>query len=225
AYSELSFTQVGCVLKGSLTSLNHFEVRINQNRVEVWGGDPGSSVVRLLAFADNANLTMTRGVIWLEDVHYNACKLDDQCNHTFAWDNVAFDGPKPYRDLTFDVQDALTPMGDGSVGLGYQVGSSPVSFQVNGVFQAQQPSKALVMFNWFPYDQVVPSVSVNGGPWHDTAWPFDPNTWSWRTIAVQVPLSEVHSGTNTVALRYNGEAGQTAIANINLALIAAAPAP
>ncbi|MEO6157341.1 MAG: hypothetical protein ABIQ39_06890, partial [Ilumatobacteraceae bacterium] len=222
----------GCVAKGFNSALNHFEVRLNQRRVEVWGSDPGSTYLRLLAFADNADLTLTRGVVWLEDVHYNACKFDSQCDHTFTWDNLAFDGPKPYRDLTFDVQDALVPVpdaqstaGGGVVQLGYHVGSDPLSLEVPGVYQLQTPSKALVMFNWFPYDAEVPSVSVNNQPWHDTAWPFDPETYAWRTIAVQVPLDEIHPGTNTLHFKIGGATGETVISNVNIALIAAAPVP
>jgi hypothetical protein len=222
-FADLDFTRVGCVLKGSPTgALNHFEVRVNQSRVEVWGGDPGSSSVRLLAFADNANLTLTRGVVWLEDVHYNACKFDTQCDHTFAWDNLAFDGPAPYRDLTFDVPDASGAAGDGGVSLGYDVESSqPTVLQVQGVYQLQAPTKALIGFNWFPVGSSVPSVRVNGGPWHDTAWPQASDTYAWKTIAVDVPVSEIRSGTNTLEFK---DTNGTTVANVNIILIAASPA-
>ena len=37
------------------------------------------------------------------DGHYNGCKDgDNQCIHAWAWDNFGFDGPKTYRDLSFD---------------------------------------------------------------------------------------------------------------------------
>jgi hypothetical protein len=41
-------------------------------------------------------------------VHYNAQKGDppSQSNHTFVWDNVAFDGPFTYRDFSYDALDA-----------------------------------------------------------------------------------------------------------------------
>ena len=111
---QVPFTSSGCVVKGNANgALNHFEIRINQSRIEVWGSDAGSTAVRLIASADNANITMTRGVIWVQDMHYNASKAGccggvdgRQTTHTFAWDNIAFDGPKPYRDLTFDVPEA-----------------------------------------------------------------------------------------------------------------------
>ena len=115
-------------MKGNANgALNHFEIRMNQSRIEVWGSDAGSTAVRLIASADNANITMTRGVIWVQDMHYNASKAGccggvdgRQTTHTFAWDNIAFDGPKPYRDLTFDVQEAQVPS-DGGINTGWAV--------------------------------------------------------------------------------------------------------
>jgi hypothetical protein len=222
--SDLEFTAIDCVKKGSPTGgLNHFEVLINQNHVEVWATDPGSTSLRLIAVAENANITMTRGLIWIEDVHYNASKDGGtQANHTFAWDNVGFDGPTPYRDLSFDVPDANRPLGDGLIELGYEASTAPLALEVHGVYWEQTPTGAIVTFNWFPFDVFVPSVRVNGGPWHDTAWPFDEETFAWRTIAVPIPLSEVHTGTNTIEFRASEF---VTISNINLIVIAGSGVP
>ncbi len=224
---DIPFTSVGCINKGSPTGgLNHFEVRINANRAEVWASDPGSTAVRLIAFADVA-MPLTRGVIWMEDIHYNACKPGfgvPQCDHTFAWDNVGFDGPTPYRDLTFDVQDALTPSSEGGVNLGYRVTTDVTGVTAPGVYWTQTPTKQFVAFNWYPWDASVPSVRVNGGAWHDTPWPFDSETFVWRTIAVPVSLSEIHSGSNTIEFKYPTATG-TVVSNVNVILIAATTVP
>jgi len=223
AVSELPFSSTGCVNKGSVTGgLNHFEVRINQNRVEVWATNPGSTTIKQVAVATNAGLSLTRGLIWLEHVQYNACKYDDQCQHTFAWDNVGFDGPATYRDLSFDAQDALVRIDSGTVALGYPVSSAGTSIRVPGVMRRQTPTGAIVTFNWFPYNRSVPQISVNGGPVRNTPWPFDPATYGWRTIAVPVPLSEVVDGNNTVRFTSGDE---TVVSNVNLILIAGAPVP
>ena len=85
-FAGIPFTMTGCVTKGSpLGGLNHFEVVINQSRIEIWASDAGSSVVKQVAVANNPNLTLTRGVVWLEEVHYNACKFANQCDHETAW--------------------------------------------------------------------------------------------------------------------------------------------
>ena len=223
---QIPFDAPSCVVMGSANGpLNHFEVRINQNRIEVWASDAGSTNVRLIAVADNANVTMTRGVIWLEDGHYNAVKggTGSQATHTFAWDNVAFDGPKPYRDLTFDVPESRVP-NNGGINLGWAVnGSTSPTLQVQGVTWQQVPTKALITFTFWGEDTVVPNISVNGFPAHATPWPFpDSKTFTWRTLAVEVPFSEIHAGTNILTFSTND---QGIIANVNIALIAAAPVP
>ena len=218
---SIPFTKTGCVTKGSATGgLNHFEVRIRQGGVEVWASDPGSTVVREIAVA-TVNMPLTRGVIWLEDVHYNACKDGfgiPQCNHTFAWDNVGFDGPTPYRDLTFDVQDASP------TSLAYQVEAAATSVTAPGVYWLQTPTKVFVTMNWFPYEAAVPSVRVNGGAWHDTPWPFDAETFAWRTLAIPIDFADVRPGDNTIEFKFSGSSG-TIVSNIDLILIAASPVP
>jgi hypothetical protein len=228
---QVPFTSTGCLVKGSANGpLNHFEIRINQSRIEVWGSDAGSTAVRLIAVADNANITMTRGVIWVQDMHYNASKAGccggvdgRQTTHTFAWDNIAFDGPKPYRDLTFDVTESQVPS-NGGVNLGWGVSpNKPLTLGVPGVTWAQTPTTVLVTFNFFCEATVVPNVSVNGLPAHATPWPYPGGTdFTYRTIAVPVALSEIHPGTNILTFTANDNA---AIANVNIALIAAAPVP
>jgi hypothetical protein len=213
--------------------LNHYELRISQNQIDVWATDAFSgpldlanTPLRHIATIANANLSLTKGLIWMEDVHYNANKSSTQGTHTFMWDNVGFDGPKTYRDLSFDVPDANVANSDGSVSLGYLLNpGASRTFNVDGVFRRQQPQdQALATFGWFAFDQSVPSFSVNGGPEHTTAWPFDGLTNTERVIAVPIPLSEVHDGTNTITFT-NGSGTATVVHNINLILVAAAPVP
>ena len=70
-------------------------------------------LLRHIAVVTDANLSFTRGLIWLEDVHYNADKrlrtAHSQKQHTFVWDNVAFDGPFTYRDFSYDALDVNQP--------------------------------------------------------------------------------------------------------------------
>ena len=178
----------------------------------------------MIAFADDANLSFTKGLVWIEDVHYNVCKSPGtQCDHTLAWDNLGWDGPAPYRDLSFDVPDANLPLPGGWTQLGYFIEpEAPHSFDVNGVFWHQTPTGAIATLNWYPYTQDVPRVRLNGGDWIDTPWPFTSGE-GWRTIAVPVPVEDVRTGTNTLELAHPN--GGTTVSNINLILIAGAPAP
>jgi hypothetical protein len=120
------------------------------------------------------------------------------------------------------VPDANDPQSSGT-NLGYTV-TTPREFPVNNVSWVQPPTGAIVTLNWFAPDTVVPSVSVNGGPWHETPWPFDGNLFSWRSIAVPISPDEVHAGNNVVAMRWTGQ-HTPVVSNINLILIAGAPVP
>jgi hypothetical protein len=204
--------------------LNHFEVRISQSRVEIWGTNAGSTTLQELGYIPNANLTLTRGLIWMEDQHYNACKFNTQCTHTFTWDNVGFDGPSLARDLHLDVNDPLDPNADGSVNTGWYApdpsAGSPLSLQIPGATNLAQAAGAIVTLNYFATDTSSIMYRLNGNAWHSMAWPFPENlTYVWRTIALPVPLSEVRAGTNTLELQ--ATKGGTTVANIDLVLIGA----
>jgi hypothetical protein len=214
APTNVNFTNVGCVKKGTSTAMNHFEIRISQTRVEVWATDAGSTVLRQIANAD-VTMPMTRGVVWMQDVHYNACKFNTQCDHQFTWDNFGFDGPAPYRDLTFDVQDR-TP-----TSLGWSLADTNITLTVPGVYWTQTPTAAYVLLNYFATDTNRPTVRVNGGTWSPS--PNNGSTgYGWSTIAIPIPFTDLKVGVNTIEV----QGGQpTVISNINIALIAAAPVP
>ncbi len=203
--------------------LNHVEIRVSASHLEVWVREPGGNQMKKVAFAD-VEMPITKGLIWLVDAHYNAGKFDTQGDHTFAWDNVAFDGPKTYRDLGFDVPDAHTPSRlPGVPQLGYNVEQKPVSFTITGVYRKQPPTGALMVFNYFVcVNNIVPSVRVNGGAWHDTRSPYT-DQCGWRAMDVNIPLSEIRDGSNVV--EFKAASGWAVLSNISLILVAGAPVP
>src|SRR6202042_3300298 len=102
----LPITGIDCVLASTGPgNMNHFEVRVSQNQIDVYGTDagvtPSAANIKHLATISSANLGFTRGLVWIEDAHYNADKgpSPSQRTHTFSWDNVAFDGPFIGRDF------------------------------------------------------------------------------------------------------------------------------
>jgi hypothetical protein len=203
--------------------LNHVEIRMSATNAEVWVREPGATRMRLVASA-TLDMPLTKGLIWLVDAHYNANKFDTQGDHTFAWDNVAFDGPKTYRDLGFDVPDAHTPARVPNVSqLGYNVEQKPVAFTIPGVYRKQPPTGALMVFNYFVcVNNIVPSFRVNGGPWHDTPSPYT-DQCGWRSIDVSVPVSEIRDGAN--AVEFKAATGWAVLTNISLILVAGAAVP
>ena len=125
-------TAVGCVKASSGPGdMNRFQLRVSQNEIDVYGTDAGTRTpLKKIAVITNMALTLTRGLIWLEDVHYNGDKDGpDQGTHTFTWDNVGFDGPVLPRDLAFDVDDNLAPIEGypGLLNLGWNVPIAPAA--------------------------------------------------------------------------------------------------
>ena len=207
---------------------SHFEVRISTSNVEVWMTD-ATGTLKELGYVDNAGLTLTRGLIWIGDMHYNACKFDNQCVHTFVWDNVGFDGPVLPRDDANDVLDALVPNGS-RLDLGWgapdTTSAIPLSLTVPNVQQSRinQATGAIITLNFFPESQTTLKYRLNNNAWQSQPWPFpDTNTFAWRTLALPIPLSQVVAGSNKIDIEASGAA--TTIANVDLILVAGAGIP
>ena len=74
-----------------------------------------------------------------------------------------------------------------------------------------------VLFNFFHYDApTVLNLTVNGHP-HAVPWPYpERQGFTWRTLAVSIPLTDLVPGTNTVAIG----ADQTVItSNVDIVLV------
>jgi hypothetical protein len=210
--------------------LNHYEIKVSQSRIDVYGTDaytPGSTIPTLkhLAVIPNANLTFTRGLVWLEDVHYNADKANinspstSQRQHTFVWDNLAFDGPFTYRDFSYDALDAgQVDTASSTVDLGkFSAANQAASWNVLSLPANPQATAVRVLFNfWEETASTVLNVTVNGHA-HPTPWPYpDTQTFTWRTFAVTIPNTDLVSGTNVVQL---GSDQAMVTSNVNIVLV------
>ena len=220
--------------------LNHFEIDVSQNQLDVYGTDAGTTTpLKHLATIPNVSLGFTRGLIWLEDVHYNGSKdlsyLDANGNHvfqgehTFTWDNVGFDGPVLPRDLAFEVPDALTTINGVSTmknlgwynfGFGNPNTVTVTAPNVSGVTQA---SAGLLVFNFYNLHAPVNfTYSLNGHPAHAFNWPFqDTVSNSPRTIGIPLAsLGEVVNGNNTITITDN-DSGGLFLQNVGLIMVGA----
>ncbi len=227
---NLTVQKLDCVISSPNNSgiTNHVELKISQNQIDVYATDAGvvPTITNLkhIAVITNANLTFTRGLIWLEDVHYNADKggLPSQRNHTFVWDNVAFDGPFTYRDFSYDALDALQPTPGYSymVNLGkFSLPNQVAIWNVLNVPANPQAAVVRVLFNFHNEGSPVPTVlnvTVNGHA-HPTPWPYpDAIINTWRTFAVTIPTTDLVPGTNVVQL---GSDQPMVSSNVNIALV------
>jgi hypothetical protein len=211
---------------------NHVEVRVSQGQIDVYATDagvaPSPSTLRRIASITNANLSFTRGLVWFEDVHYNADKATladptyaSQRQHTWVWDNVAFDGPFTYRDFSYDALDAneLVPAYN-AWNLGkFAARNQTASWNVLNVPANPNPEAVRVLFNFHEEMNPVPTVLnviVNGHA-HPTPWPYpDTTTNTWRTYAVTIPVTDLVAGTNVVQL---GADQSLVTANVNIVLV------
>jgi Putative Ig domain len=199
--------------------MNHIEVRVNQGEIDIYATDAGvaasPTTLKKIASVTNANLSFTRGLIWLEDVHYNADKetlmlgtapSTSQSQHTFVWDNVAFDGPFTDRDFSYDALDANQPgPAYNAWNLGqFSAANETASWNVLNVPASPQATAVRVLFQFSgeenPVLPKVLNVIVNGHA-HSTPWPYpDKLVGTWRTLAVTIPVTDLVAGTNVVQL-------------------------
>lgn len=241
--SGLKVTILDCVIAspGPNGPLNHVELRVSRNEIEVYASDAGSTAVRKIATIANANLNLTRGLVWLLDAHYNAkkgaCPPTSDANpvcqdqHTFTWDNVAFDGPFTYRDFSFDALDNNSVNSDGTIQLGKSAGPNQFTrWQVLNMPANPQAASVRVLFNWTTFPGPMPgvvNVRVNGNV-HSVAYPYPANDTfspthgtsfgigSWRTLPVSIPITDLVAGTNIVEI---GTDVMTAVSNVNIVLV------
>jgi len=225
---------VGCVKASSGPGdMNHFELHVSQSGIDVYGTDAGTSApLKKIATIGNVTLPLTRGLIWIEDVHYNGDKEGiDQGTHTFSWDNVGFDGPILPRDLAFDVLDRQQPMDPtgiyaGLINLGWPLApNTALALTVPGVYRIDHASGALLTLNLVSDNPVALSYRLNGGVWHTYAYPFPPcymqngiTSCGYKTYAIPVSTSEIVAGDNMLELSPDDYA---AVANVDLILVGA----
>jgi len=229
--NDLPFRQDGCVKPSSGPGVNnHVEVQVSASGVKVYMADAGDpSTLRLVADA-SFSVPLSRGLVWLEDVHYNGDKFNSQQTNTFTWDNVGFDGPVLARDLGFDVLDNTDPGGTAQNGLpmnnlGYLIPAGQgqsLSLAVPNVHGTAGAVGALLELTYWPEAAQQLTYSVNGNAPHVFAWPFaNTPTYVSQTVAMPVPLAEVHDGTNTVTISTSDTANGVTTANYDLILAGA----
>ncbi|MGE4133368.1 MAG: hypothetical protein AB7F86_17120 [Bdellovibrionales bacterium] len=107
---EFNATGAGCP-KTKKGFLNHFEVRISQTRIEVYGTDYSPDGISMpnprLIYAANVNLPFTRGYVHMAVRNHATIKYGFGPDVIYHWDNIGFDGPT-IGGKVFDVPDNKT---------------------------------------------------------------------------------------------------------------------
>ncbi|HEY4177158.1 MAG TPA: hypothetical protein VGM90_10015 [Kofleriaceae bacterium] len=235
---DLKVDLLDCVTEdpdaGPNGGFNHVEVKVSKDTIDVYATDAGvATPLKHIASITGANLSFDNGVVWIDDSHYNADKGPEdrpsQRVHTFAWDNIAFDGPLLPRHLSFDVLDSKVPVTDGTGGVLLGWSSTPtqpvsVSTLPMTAENISAASSALLMFNFYLREPQIATFhySINGHA-HTYAWPYPDNQGNTpRTLAIPVDLGELVAGPNAITLGTTTdgqESGNAEWAHINIALL------
>lgn len=190
--------QPPCV-EGAEGKLNHFEIRLSETHIEVWGSpysDDGETFGELVQLATaDIDLPFSRGWVHLTTHNHATIKYsqDDGFGATHVidawvtrWDDVGFDGPViDFRE--HEVGDSLV-MGEDAwnisgpvMNVGYLVPdtmtAAPLSLVIPAVDLAGMSSAQLAIGMWYlvnqpdvPMDQYVLRYRFNGNAWHERAF-------------------------------------------------------
>ncbi|MGE4133367.1 MAG: hypothetical protein AB7F86_17115 [Bdellovibrionales bacterium] len=229
---NLKLTTLGCVIAsdGPNGKMNHIEVRVSQDLMEVWASDAGSPDLKKIAVMQNLNLPFSRGYLTFGDYHNNPGTYGrpELANHTFAWDNIAFDGPSWPMDVVAGVLDNVVDMGSGQLSLGWLSESASPTVVTTQPLTASQVSAAQSggsvvlstgLFVPFGFSSQTIRYSVNGVQL-SAAYPFAIEENARQAISLPVPASALKVGPQTISI-WGG--GMLIIYNIDLRLVGIAP--
>jgi len=187
------------------TELNRFELRITQDRAELWVSDYDDTELHLRSEVEGLDLPFSRGYVHFQHAAYNAPKDGNVTGpQTFRWDNIGFDGPTYPTPRGYDVPDNTEVDGNGRTLTGYHLMSGQTqSFELADV-DLSDAVGATFNFDVFAGTGQVLEYRFNEGTWHEftvvSAQGHD-NT-GMRGFSVPVALDDLVDGTNTIDVRF-----------------------
>src|SRR6185369_5394220 len=163
--------------------LNHFEVRLSEQRLEVYVSPVSANGVSfepaVLMLSADVKLDFTRGYVHFSTHNHATLKYSpgNQLDSWLArWDNVGFDGPVIENWREYEVSDSLVAVAGGRVNVGYRVadeadGPSSV-LQLHDVDLSGAIAARLALSAWYLRDngglaQFVLKYRFNGGAWRE----------------------------------------------------------
>jgi hypothetical protein len=142
----------GNCAKTQLGSLNHFEVRVSQTQLEIYGSDfsndNGNTFPNFRRlYAANINLGFTRGYVHVSARNHATVKYGFGEDWVFHWDNIGFDGPALPAGRGYEIPNnntSTTHDGAAMRNLGYQLHDGTVSGKPAGMYN---PSTRIAPFS------------------------------------------------------------------------------
>jgi hypothetical protein len=201
--------------------LNHFEVRISDQRIEVYATPPSDDGVTfgelvLIGSADIA-LPFSRGYVHYTTHNHASLKYSDDTIDAWVvrWDNLGFDGPAmvgAFRE--YEALDSLTPTASGMTNVGYRVADESQgpaqTIAIHGVDLQGVTSARIALQNWSlhfagdePPADFALNYRVNGGAWRartltasELQMMVDLPNAGTRSLMLDVDVAELVAGTN-----------------------------
>lgn len=153
----------GNCMKLKSGSLNHVEIHLSQNHINVYGSDfspDGVSMPNLrLILSSDISISFTRAYVRIAARNHATIKYHNIAFGTMYWDNVGFDGPVISGHRTYEVADGKkigSYMGETVMNLGFILGENNMydpnnvidSLKIPGVDKSGA-TKARLTFNAF----------------------------------------------------------------------------
>ncbi|MDX2055803.1 MAG: hypothetical protein SFV15_25595 [Polyangiaceae bacterium] len=234
----LDHTSDNCIRVAD-TKLNHFELRLAKDRLELWASDyDDPQNTKLRTVVNDLDLTFTRGYVHFQHAAYNAakdcnCSGCDECgdpprvqplaypsrSQTYRWDNLGFDGPTYPTPRAYDVPDNDL-VESGGLRLGWLLGASDEkSFTIPGVNLSNALAASLNLTAMIAAGNRI-EHRWNGGTWQSFVVPRRAGLIQderIRSFSLPVPLSDLVAGSNKVDIRLpDGEGVLPGIGNLDL---------
>jgi len=163
--------------------LNHFEVRVSQQKIEVYVSPVSADGQRFeapgLMLSADVDLPLSRGYVHVSTHNHATLKYSpgNQMDAWLArWDNVGFDGPVVRNWREYEVKDSLVAAAGGRVNVAYRVadeaqGPSDV-LHFEGVDLSNVLTARLALSAWYlrdngGLDRFVLMYRFNGGVWRE----------------------------------------------------------
>jgi hypothetical protein len=224
--------------------LNHFEVRISTDHIEVWATPASANGVdfepAVLIGAADLSLPFSRGYVHLTTHNHASLKYSDNTVDAWVarWDNVGFDGPaitSGWRE--YEALDPLTTTTTGKVNVAWRLAdeaSGPAqTIEIHGVDAAGVTGARLALENWTlssaeaPPSELALNYRLNDGDWKarkltasELQMMVDLPNAGTRSLMLDVDAADLIDGTNTLELTTSNAAPQLApvVHNIDLVL-------
>jgi hypothetical protein len=206
-------------------SLSHIEVRVSQQRIEVYGtpdsANGTSFATPTLIYGADVSLPFSRGYVHLTVHNHASHKYSNRDAWFGRFDNLGFDGPVVNNFREYELPDALvsgtSSSGTPLVNLGYRVRDAADGPQqtlaFNNVSLTDVTAARLSFASWYliiaepeaNFANYKLKFRFNGGPWRERAFTAEElallkNTRQWGQLGqiADVPLSDLVEGRNTL---------------------------